>query len=274
MKLKLHFQLSGKRQLLPLNYQYPISSWIYKVMSAADAEFTNMLHEKGYQLENGKNFKLFCFSKLRFPNKTWRIIPKSDRMEIWARNAFLEIGFQLPEQTEKFVIGLFKNQELTLGDKISQVNMQVGQVESLAGSPITSSPTRLTTLSPLVLGLDTDEAVHEYYATPLHKDYAEVFIKNLIEKHQAAGKEKISMEDVKFKVLQLHKNKKGEPKTELQSIKAHTTEETKVKGWYFYFELTAPAELIETGLNSGFGSMSSLGFGWCEVIEKQIELKN
>ena len=266
MKLKLHFQLSGKRQVLPLNYQYPISSWIYKVLSSADKEFTNKLHEEGYQLENGKKFKLFCFSKLRFPNKTWRIIPKSDRMETWARNVFLEIGFQLPEQTEKFVIGLFKNQELTLGDKISQVKMQVGQVESMSVTPITSSPTRLTTLSPLVLGLATDEKLQEHYATPLHEDYAEVFIKNLLDKHQAAGKPAIPLEEVKFKVLQLHKKKNGRDKTELQIIKAFTPAETKIKGWYFDFELTAPAELIQTGLNSGFGSMSSLGFGWCGVI--------
>lgn len=266
MKLKIHFQLSGMRQVLPLNYQYPISSWIYKVMSSADQEFTNMLHEEGYKLENGKTFKLFCFSKLRFPNKTWRIIPRSDRMEVWARNAFLEISFQLPEQTEKFVVGLFKNQELTLGDKISQVKMQVAQVESLSNSLLPSSPTRLTTLSPLVLGLDSDNEAYEQYVTPLHENYAEVFIKNLMEKHRAAGKSPVLEEHIKFNVTRLHKNRKGEPKTELQTIKAHTPAETQIKGWYFDFELSAPAELIETGLNSGFGSMNSLGFGFCEVI--------
>ncbi len=267
MKLKLQFQLPGERQVLPLNYQYPLSSWIYKVMSAADQTFTDLLHNEGYRLENGKNFKLFCFSKLHFPPKTWRIIPGSDRMEVWARNGWLEISFQLPEQTEKFIIGLFKNQELTLGDKISKIKMQVGQIESLRQPALISGTVRLSTKTPMVLGLNMDEELHEQYVSPLNDDYAAVFVKNLIEKHQASGKGLVDAGQVIFKVLQIHRNKKGDPKTELQTIKAHTHEETRVKGWYFDFELTAPAALIETGLNSGFGSMNSLGFGWGEIVK-------
>ncbi|MCD6090432.1 MAG: CRISPR-associated endoribonuclease Cas6, partial [Bacteroidales bacterium] len=88
---------------MPLNNQYPISAWIYKVLSRADEEFTKLLHDEGYILENGKTFKLFTFSPLYFPKYTWKILPKSDRMQVWARKSFLTISFQLPEQTEKFV---------------------------------------------------------------------------------------------------------------------------------------------------------------------------
>ena len=54
MRLKIKFELSGKKQVLPLNYQYPISAWIYRVLSKADEEFTNVLHNEGYKLDNGK----------------------------------------------------------------------------------------------------------------------------------------------------------------------------------------------------------------------------
>ena len=40
MQLKLTFQLSGKTQILPLNYQYPVSAWIYKVLEKADKGFS------------------------------------------------------------------------------------------------------------------------------------------------------------------------------------------------------------------------------------------
>ena len=58
MRLKLKFKLSGKRQILPLNYQYPVSGWIYKVLAKADKGFTEILHEQGYKLLSGKTFKL------------------------------------------------------------------------------------------------------------------------------------------------------------------------------------------------------------------------
>lgn len=64
MRLKINFSLSGKRQHLPFNYQYPVSSWIYKVLSKADKEFATILHELGYKIENGKTFKLFTFSQI------------------------------------------------------------------------------------------------------------------------------------------------------------------------------------------------------------------
>ena len=125
MIIKIKFKLSGKKQILPLNYQYPISAWIYKIIEKADTNFARILHEYGYKTEKGKVFKLFTFSKLNFPKNTWKILPNSDRMEIKARNAFLKVSFMLPEQTEKFVIGLFKEQKVFIGDKISGIDMMV-----------------------------------------------------------------------------------------------------------------------------------------------------
>jgi CRISPR/Cas system endoribonuclease Cas6 (RAMP superfamily) len=41
-----------------------------------------------------------------------------------------------------------------------------------------------------------------------------------------------------------------------------------VRGYNYEFELTASKEVLEVGLNSGFGSMCSLGFGFCEVVKQ------
>lgn len=49
-------------RLLPLNYQYEMSAVIYKILSSADTEFATWLHENGFQMDNGKQFKLFTFS--------------------------------------------------------------------------------------------------------------------------------------------------------------------------------------------------------------------
>ena len=273
MRFRIQFQLSGKNQKLPLNYQYPISAWVYKVLSKADTDFTNMLHNHGYQLENGKTFKLFTFSKLNFPKHTWKIIPKSDRMNIWARKAWITVSFQLPEQSEKFIMGLFKEQKAFFGDKISGIYLEVESVEALKDVEIgrlgdveigKCLNVKMRTVTAIVLGVDIEGDDNEQYVSPLHPEYKVLFLKNLLDKYEATGKKGVSIEDLDFVVGKIS------AKTTMQTIKAFTPAETKVRGYNYEFELTASKEVLEVGLNSGFGSMCSLGFGFCEVVKQDL----
>jgi CRISPR-associated endoribonuclease Cas6 len=261
MRLRIKFSLSGKQALLPLNYQYPISAWIYKVLSRSDKEFAEMLHESGYVLESGKTFKLFTFSKLTFPNHTWKIIPKSDRMKVWARQGYLTVSFQLPEQTEKFVMGLFQQQKAFIGDKISGIEMEVESIEALKDVEIGKcEDIEIKAITAIVLGVDVEGEKNEQYVPPIHPKYKELFLKNLLDKYRATGKTDYSINNMDFKVKKLY------TKTAMQRIKAGTSAETRVKAYYFNFEINAPREIIEVGLNAGFGSMNSLGFGFGEIL--------
>ncbi len=265
MRLKLSFGITGKNQIFPLNYQYPVSAWIYKILAKADESFTKMLHDEGYRLENGKTFKLFTFSRINFPKKTWRIKPNSDRMEVWARNAWITISFQLPEQMEKFVMGLFKEQRVFIGDNISGIEMSVESIEALKlplPDDFDGNKIKLRTLTPVVLGIRKKGKQYEQYENPMHPEYKGLFLKNLLEKYRATGKMDFSINDLDFAIIKL------QTKTAMQRIKAGTPEETKVRGYFYEFELTAPKEIIEVGLNAGFGSMNSLGFGFCEIINR------
>ena len=50
---------------IPINYQYPVSAAIYKILQQADEEYARFLHDTGYQKANSlKTFKLFTFSDL------------------------------------------------------------------------------------------------------------------------------------------------------------------------------------------------------------------
>ena len=270
MRFKIQFQLNGSRQRLPLNYQYPLSAWIYKVLAKADVEFTNMLHNEGYQLSNGKTFKLFTFSKLNFAKHTWKIIPKTDRMDVWAKNAWLTVSFQLPEQSERFIMGLFKEQKAIIGDKHSRVEMEVASIEALKDVEIGGCEdvkigkcvgVKMIAKTAIVLGINVKGEENKQYVLPIHADYSKVFLQNLTDKYIAAGKTPIVVSDMEFKIIKLY------PKTSMQTIKAYTPAQTKVKGYYYEFELTAPKDVIEVGLNAGFGSMNALGFGFCEVVK-------
>jgi CRISPR-associated endoribonuclease Cas6 len=266
MRFRIKFSLKGNWQTLPLNYRYPVSSWIYKVLASADKEFTNILHNHGYKLNDGKTFKLFTFSNLQFPRNTWKLIPKSDRISVWSRNAYLQVSFLLPEQYEKFVSGLFCDQKVRIADEISGIDAEISQIEAMKTVLPETKTQIIRSLTPIVLGITEKDKKHEQYASPLLAEYKELFINNLLQKHEVSGKTLEEKKDIDFKVKELHRNKSGKPKTELQTIKAHTQQQTKIKGWYYDFELTAPDELIKTGLSAGFGSMNSLGFGFCEII--------
>ncbi len=63
MRFKLTLQTLQYPAFLPFNYQYPLSSAIYKIIRSADKDFAAFLHNKGYG-EGYKSFKLFTFSDI------------------------------------------------------------------------------------------------------------------------------------------------------------------------------------------------------------------
>ena len=65
--LQVHSQQYGNA--LPINYQYELSAAIYQILSYADSDYAEWLHNNGFQSDHGsKNFKLFAFSHLIVPN--------------------------------------------------------------------------------------------------------------------------------------------------------------------------------------------------------------
>lgn len=270
MRLKITFTLPVSRQVLPLNYQYPLSAWIYNVLAKSNSEFSEMLHDAGYQLENNKTFKLFTFSNLQFPPGGFRILKGTDRMEIKCAEASLIIAFMLPDIMQNFVAGLFSNQQCEIADRISGIHMQVTNVAMLPDPP-PETTLRIGTLSPVVVTSKTEAHKQEQYLAPRDEDYSRLFFKNLTDKHHAwqlaTGQEPADFSNAALHFSCLTKN----PKSRLQTIKAFSREEVKVRGFLFDFEITAPAELIQTGLNAGFGAMNALGFGCGEVSNNKMK---
>ena len=266
MRIKITFHLPPVRQELPLNYQYPLSAWFYKVLESNDTAFAEFLHENGYKLGNHKSFKLFTFSNLQFPPNGYSLRKGSDRMQLRCESAWLVVSFALPDAMQHFVSGLFRKQQTTIGDRISQVEMTVTTVEMLP-EPEFANKMRIKTLSPVVVSSNDADDKYEQYLDPHHAGYAPLFFKNLTDKHQVwqqhAGQEptRFETDTLSFRCLTQH------PKSRLQTIKAHTDAQVRVRGFLYDFEITAPPALIKTGYDSGFGAMNATGFGCVEVID-------
>ncbi|MCC7429352.1 hypothetical protein IT568_00775, partial [bacterium] len=72
MRFKLTLVPLNKEILISFDYQYFLSTAIYKILQKADAEYSEMLKNDGYALGN-KKMKLFTFSNLQFLPNTWAV---------------------------------------------------------------------------------------------------------------------------------------------------------------------------------------------------------
>jgi CRISPR-associated endoribonuclease Cas6 len=72
MRIKITLTRTSKQRMLPMDYQYYIGAWIYKVIGNANHEFASFLHSEGYR-DGNKQFKLFNYSPLDFGKpKLWK----------------------------------------------------------------------------------------------------------------------------------------------------------------------------------------------------------
>jgi len=260
MHFKITLRCLDAHPVLPVNYQYELSAWIYRVIQNADVEYAAFLHRQGYTTGR-KSFKLFCFSQLNIPRRTI----EGDRLLIQSREMSFTIGFYLDRTAEEFVRGLFSQQQFSLGDRISRVQLAVQTVELRPLQlPAVNQPVLIRSLSPIVVARKRPDNAPDEYLHPDDPDFGRLLFINLLDKYAAAtGQAPPSWWDAgRF----LFRPVGAAPKSKLITIKSGTAAQTKVKGWMFDFEVDAPRELLETGLLAGWGRMNGEGFGCGEII--------
>lgn len=261
MELHLTFQ-NPRPTLIPIDYQYYLSSWIYNILSKGDETYSTFLHDHGYKTPtNSKIFKLFSFSRLLFEYDQSRdkssFIIRSPELTMKAR-------FKVDQAIESFVKGLFHDQVLKLKNGYnSMASFDVKTVETRQIQVIEDHAIIRAT-SPIVISQKTNKGQEEYLS-PLHDNFETLFLANLFDKYLASGE---SLKPIwqqmtpSFKLINPHYLK-----SKLVTIKSESRHETKVRGWTFDFELVAPREVIEIGLLGGFGKECGMGFGFGEALE-------
>jgi CRISPR-associated endoribonuclease Cas6 len=251
-----------ENNVLPINYQYELYTWIHKVINFSNKDFTGFLKLKGYA-GNGKTFDFFTFSRLNFPSGEYKIA--KDRIILKAQQFDLKISLIMNETVEPFIVNLFQNQHFILGDRKSKVKIKVKNVERMP-DPKWKEKMTFITHSPIVLGMveENNNKTSVKYLEPGAEEYENLFFQNLLNKY-------ISMvpfrKDLTYKIKpDAITNFKllNKPKAKLVKIKADTADETFIKGYDFDFKITAPVELIKIGYFAGFGDENCFGFGCAE----------
>lgn len=259
MRFKITLNRAGRQRMLPMDYQYYLSAWIYKVIGKADPEFSNFLHTEGYT-SGYKQFKLFNYSPLNFGKPTlWK---EKNLFEIHTDQLFLSVSFHLAETAEKFIIGLFNNQQAYIGDQFNGLELVVAQVERLPEPKIVTSM-NYRAVSPVVISLKDENSKYARYLSPTDDGYIDRIRKNLWAKYDSIPNIAALPEDLDFQF-----KLKAEPKSKLITIKPYTPEQSKVRGFVFDFALTCPVEIHQFILATGIGEKNSMGFGWVEGIER------
>jgi CRISPR-associated endoribonuclease Cas6 len=260
MKIQLKLEMSGK-QIFPLNYQHPLSSWIYKILDQGDEEFAKFLHDTGYKLENKKTFKLFTFSGVRFPKHTKELHHKyKDRLVVTANTAYVDICFYLPEQMQPFIAGIFKGRDIEIGDPYSVFRAKVTQVEMAKAPEFTDGQKVLMhTKTPVFMAKYYENKKHPNYILPIDPDYIPFIKKNLIDKCAVVNQGHIKEDDIEIEITTI------DTKHSLQTFNQGKKSETQMKGYSYDFTIQAPKIVLDLVLSVGIGSQNSMGFGMCEV---------
>ncbi len=282
MRIRLTLQLVNRRQnLLPINYNYELSSWIYKTIYHSNAAFADFLHSNGYML-GGKRFKLFTFSQLLVPNGNC-YFEKPDRLRINSAQVHLVLSLCIPAVAEHFITGIFHEQTFSIGDQYSKVPFRVLNIEALAQPTWQPSKVyRFRCLSPICIsqGRKATQQQAKYCSPEADADiYPQLFFNNLSNKYLALQQHK---KEVGNKQLAPLKTKQPEdpnvgfdfgfkllstPKSKLIQIKSNSKYPIKVRGYTYDFELTAPPELLHIGYMAGMGEKNSTGFGCVEMLK-------
>lgn len=251
MRIKVTFNRTGRQRMLPMDYQYYISAWIYKVIRNADEDFADFLHNKGYG-EESKPYKLFCFDQLDFGKpKLWK---EKKLFEIRQDAMDLKISFDVKEAASHFIKGLFMDQEFFLGNRFNGIDLKVVQVAVLP-EPDYQETMRYQLRSPWVVSLKTEQDHHPQYLSPSDEHFISLAEKHISEKAKTIHG--ITDANIKLNIL-------SDSKRAGFRIKPDTPQESRVVGNLFEFELKAPIAVHQMIYGAGISEKSAVGFGWVE----------
>jgi CRISPR-associated endoribonuclease Cas6 len=262
MRLKILLK-SKDYSPLSINYNYALSSAIYKLLKLGSPEFSQFLHNKGFIL-NGKPFKLFTFA-LRLNN--YKVV--DGKLNFISPLAELYISSPLIDDFIKnILIGSFNNQTLEIYSEYQKTILYIQQVEVIP-DPIFSENMNFDLLSPIVLTIKKE---HNGSLKPYYLRYDDDIItinnsinNNLINKFRLISNKEynnsngviINWDDSYIQDC-LSKNKKLSKKT---TITKYEDKPIDIVGINIPFSISGDPELILVGYEAGFGEKNSMGFG-------------
>lgn len=268
MRIKLTLR-PFRNVIVPVNYQYPLSSAIYTIINTASPEYSDFLHNQGYIGPDGKLRKLYTFSFLKFYSPK-KLKDKKFHLNKHDTATLIMCSPMLKDFIQNFVVGLFTHQKIEINTQGHRAPFFVEQVETLE-EPEFKEEMKFRMLSPLVVTtqIDTDNGLQTYYYRPFDEKISKAVRQNLIKKYETIYQKTPQNTELMFEVDKEYVEKKGgeEKVSKLITLREGKKDETRVKGFLAPFIMKGSVELMRTGLECGIGDKCSIGFGCVDVVK-------
>ncbi|AVX29685.1 CRISPR-associated endoribonuclease Cas6 [Carboxydocella sp. JDF658] len=250
MRLDIILKTKDKEVLLPFNYQYQITSFIYEMVAKSSPDYATKLHDEGF---GEKRFKFFTFSQIVARKK--KIVSDG----VWLFGEFvLKISSPLYDFLFHLLNGLYKQNNIKIGREIFLIKDIL-----LYENPVIKSGMNFVCLSPIVVSTIKDDFSTPYYIryTEEPELFNEKLRQNLIRKYQTYYGRAPAADNLQIvfdqEYLQRHKG------TKLIHYR-----DQKILGYLAPFTIYGSDELITFGYDTGFGEKNSMGFGFVELRKR------
>ncbi len=256
MRYKFTLKLvDSHRNILPVNYQFELGSWFYRMLNNPDSALYAYLSSSAY-ISKDEPFRNFVFSHLMVPDRKI----EADRLLINSEHVGLIFSTIPDVLLASLVKSIFQDTHFLLGDRISQVSFLIEKVEQLPEPEFTDKMT-FKTISPLHIAVKIQGRKNELFLSPETSGYARFFFENLHQKYRMLYGHDHPNDPLtgKFK-LRSPVAQKG------ITMQSGTPGQSKLIGYQLRFRLQTDPELIKAGYYLGFGEKNYLGFGCCESL--------
>ncbi len=270
MRVKLILMPFSQTAILPINYNYLLTSLIYKIIKNSSEDYSQFLHDKGYRMGNSKKgFKLFTYSMLISDN----LMVKRERI-VFQEEVQWHVSSPVNDFMQHLITGVFaEGQEIKIGTAGNEVKFIITRVEALS-VPEFKKTMHFTCLSPVTISKISFSSFNRsnsssgwtgstcHYLRPWEEGFSEAIKKNLTKKYKLVTGKDIDDTDFKITIDTEYMNRKNGKITKNINFKG-----INIIGFMAPFEVTGNPELIKIGYEAGFGEKGSMGFGMVKKIE-------
>ncbi|AUW94345.1 CRISPR-associated endoribonuclease Cas6 [Sulfobacillus thermotolerans] len=247
--MRVLMELTSKKAelIVPFHYTEWLQAAIYSAMGQPVAQ---AVHDVGFPVDN-RALKLFTFSRLLGKYRVGR------ETLSFSSPVKLVVASPLKIMIQEFVNAIVFRNEFRLGPEVltlSQITVDNSQVDKPYVRVKTLSP--ISTHSTLSKG---DGSKYTVYYHPREQEFSQFLHQNLVRKYLAIHGQPWRASDVR-----VHITGKTESKMNIVYYK-----DTIIKGYSGVFDISGPVELLQTGMDAGFGDRSSLGFGLVELMGRR-----
>ena len=252
--LTLNTNVSGN--VLPISYQYELSSAINRILTEDNVRYLNWLSINGLTEDDAVQQKLYSLSNLYVP----RLYVHEDRMTINVPRVQFWISFHHSINTEEYVKSALLAHDLVLGDRKSRVHFTVESIDPV--TPVECKETMVyQSISPVtVIAIRANNSVE--YLEPSNPFFGQFIVEELIERWERLHK--MPYEGARHFLF----HTLIAPKRKAVTVKSGTPMQKKVISYMIKFEITMDPMLQELAYDLGVGNKIHQGFGYIELLYK------